>query len=204
MSNNSEPQEPICLPFSLSFFTSSISRFVNYLASTFTDGEREYGGLSGKFSWGADLEVAGIISSCLPLARPEVTWTQLTKEEAGKCNQTICVLSPKGQWIWWAQSVFCLSICFFPPHLQNVFSSVQSFSHVRLCDPMNHSTPGLPGHHQLPEFTQTHVHRVSDAIQPSHLLLSHSSPAPNLSQHQSLFQLVSSSREVSKVLEFQL
>ena len=57
-----------------------------------------------------------------------------------------------------------------------------------LCDPMNRSTPGLPVHHQLPEFTQTHIHRVSDAIQPSHALSSPSSPAPNPSQHQSLFQ----------------
>ena len=56
-----------------------------------------------------------------------------------------------------------------------------------LCNPMNHSTPGLPVHHQLLEFTQIHVHRVSDAIQPSHPLLS-PSPAPNPSQHQSLFQ----------------
>ena len=68
------------------------------------------------------------------------------------------------------------------------FSSVQSLSHVRLCDPMNHSTPGLSIHHQLLEFTQTHVHRVSDAIQPSHPLSSPSPPAPNPSQHQSLFQ----------------
>ena len=57
-----------------------------------------------------------------------------------------------------------------------------------LCDPMNHSTPGLPVHHQFPEFTQTHVHQVSDAIQPSHPLSSPSPPAPNPSQHQSLFQ----------------
>ena len=57
-----------------------------------------------------------------------------------------------------------------------------------LCDPMNRSTPGLPVHHQLREFTQTHVHRVSDAIQPSHSLLSPSPPAPNPSQNQSLFQ----------------
>ena len=57
-----------------------------------------------------------------------------------------------------------------------------------LCDPMNHSTPGLPVHNQLPEFTQTHVHRVSDAIQPSHPLSSPSPPAPYPSQHQSLFQ----------------
>ena len=72
-----------------------------------------------------------------------------------------------------------------------------------LCDPMNHSTPGVPVHHQLPEFTQTHIHRVSDAIQPSHSLLSPSPPAPNPSQHQSLFQWVNSSHEVAKVLEFQ-
>ena len=57
-----------------------------------------------------------------------------------------------------------------------------------LCEPMNCSTPGLPVHHQLPEFTETHVHRVSDAIQPSHPLSSPSPPAPNPSQHQSLFQ----------------
>ena len=57
-----------------------------------------------------------------------------------------------------------------------------------LCDPMNRSTPCLPVHHQLPEFTQTHVHRVSDAIQPSHPLSSPSPSAPNPSQHQSLFQ----------------
>ena len=57
-----------------------------------------------------------------------------------------------------------------------------------LCDPMNRSMPGLPVHHQLPEFAQTHVHRVSDAIQPYHPLSSPSPPAPNPSQHQSLFQ----------------
>ena len=68
-----------------------------------------------------------------------------------------------------------------------------------LCDPMNHSMPGLPVHPQLPDFTQTHVHRVSDAIQPSHFLLSPSPPAPNPSQHQSLFQWVNSSHEVAKV-----
>ena len=69
------------------------------------------------------------------------------------------------------------------------FSSV-SQSCPTLCDPMNRSTPGLPVHHQLLEFTQTHVHRVRDAIQPSHPLLSPSPPAPNPSQHQSLFQWV--------------
>ena len=83
------------------------------------------------------------------------------------------------------------------------FSSVAQ-SCLTLCDPMNRSTPGLPVHHQLPEFTQTQVCRVSDAIQPSHPLSSPSPPAPNPSQHQSLFQWVSSSHEVAKVLEFQL
>ena len=68
-----------------------------------------------------------------------------------------------------------------------------------LCDPMNRSTPGLPVHHQLPEFTQTHVHWVSNAIQPSHPLSSPSPTAPNPSQHQSLFQWVHSSHEVAKV-----
>ena len=69
------------------------------------------------------------------------------------------------------------------------FSSVQfSQSCPTLCDPMNCSTPGLPVHHQLPELTQTHVHRVGNVIQPSHPLSSPSPPASNLSQHQSLFQ----------------
>ena len=88
------------------------------------------------------------------------------------------------------------------------FSSVQ-FSSVAqscptLCDPMNRSMPGLPVHHHLPEFTQTHVHRVCDAIQPSHPQSSLSPTAHNPSQHQSLFQGVNSSNEVAKVLEFQL
>ena len=74
----------------------------------------------------------------------------------------------------------------FPVGSDQIRSVTQSCP--TLCNPMNCSTPGLPVHHQLPEFTQTHVHRVSDAIQPSHPLLSPSPPAPNPSQHQSLFQ----------------
>ena len=73
------------------------------------------------------------------------------------------------------------------PVLAVQFSSVTQ-SCPTLCDPMNRSKPGLPVHHQHPEFTQTHVHRISDAIQPSHPLSSPSPPAPNPSQHQSLFQ----------------
>ena len=79
----------------------------------------------------------------------------------------------------------------FPPPgkpLQSVqFSSVAQLCPT-LCDPMNRSTPGFPVHHQLTEFTQTHVHRVGDAVQPSHPLSTPSPPAPNPSQHQSLFQ----------------
>ena len=82
------------------------------------------------------------------------------------------------------------------------FSSVAQ-SCPTICDPMNRSTPGLPVHHQFLEFTQTYVHQVGDAIQPSHPLSSPFPPAPNPSQHQSLFQWVNSSHEVAKVLEFQ-
>ena len=83
------------------------------------------------------------------------------------------------------------------------FSSVAQLCPT-LCDPMNHSTPGLLVHHQLLEFTQTHVHWVSDATQPSHPLSSPSPPALNLSQHQGLFKWVSFSHEVATVLDFQL
>ena len=86
-----------------------------------------------------------------------------------------------------------------------MFSSVQSLSHVRLfATPMDCSTPGFPVLQQLRELTQTHVHWVGDAIQPSHPLSSPSPLAFNLSQHQGLFQWVNSSHEVAKVLEFQL
>ena len=100
---------------------------------------------------------------------------------------------------------FCCTVkCTVYTYTSVQFSSVAQ-SCLTLCDPMhNHSTPGLPVHHQLPESTQTCVHRVNDAIQPSHPLLSPSLPALNLSQHQGLFKRVSSSHQVAKVLEFQL
>ena len=82
------------------------------------------------------------------------------------------------------------------------FSSVAQLCPTS-CNPMNHSRPGLPIHHQLLKFTQTYVHWVGDAIQPSHPLSSPSPPAPNPSQHQGLFQWVNSSHEVAKVLELQ-
>ena len=100
-------------------------------------------------------------------------------------------------------------ITHFPMVCRSLATEILQFSSVAqswptFCDPMNCSTPGLPVQHHLPEFTQTHVHRIGDAIQPSHLLPSPCPPAPYPSQHQSLFQWVSSSHEVAKVLEFQL
>ena len=88
------------------------------------------------------------------------------------------------------------------------FHSLQFSSVAQSCptlwDPINCSTPGLPVHHQLPESTQTHVHCVSNAIQPSYPLSSPSPVALNLSEHQSLFKWVSSLHQVAKILEFQL
>ena len=101
-------------------------------------------------------------------------------------------------------------LIYFQRMKHGIFFLIFLFIHsvAQLCltlfDPMNCSTPGLPVHHQLLEFTQTHVHWVGDAIQPHHPLSSSSPPAPNPSQHQSLFQWVNSSHEVAKVLDFQL
>ena len=109
-------------------------------------------------------------------------------------------------------SIFWLTYPFFCLRYPTVHSlewfSVQ-FSSVTqscptLCNPMNCSMAGLPVYHQFLKFTQTHVHRVSDTIQPSHPLSSPSPPSPNPSQHQGLFQWVNSSHEVAKILEFQL
>ena len=93
--------------------------------------------------------------------------------------------------------------CFIYSFLVGQFSSVTQ-SCPTLCDPMDCSTPGFPVHHQLLEIAQIHVYRVSDAIQLSHPLSSPSPPAFSLSQHQGLFQWVSSPHQVAKVLEFQL
>ena len=92
-------------------------------------------------------------------------------------------------------------ICMLRGQVQ--FSSVAQ-SCPTLCDPMDCSMPGFPVHQQLPELAQTYVHWVGDAIQPSHPLSSPSPPAFNLSQHQGLFQWVTSAHQVAKVLEFQL
>ena len=104
---------------------------------------------------------------------------------------------------WLAQPFTRPQFIFACPVHAIQFSSVAQ-SCPTLCDPMNRSTPGLPVYHHLLEITKTHVHRVRDAIQPSHPRSSSSPPAPNPSQHQSLFQWVNSSHQVAKVLEFQL
>ena len=103
------------------------------------------------------------------------------------------------QWHHINSSILARVVLFTPSVSQSVSSVAQSC--LTLCDPMNRSTPGLPVYHHVLEFTQTHIHRVHDAIQPSHPLLSPFPPAPNPSQHQSLFQWVNSSHEMSKVLE---
>ena len=143
-----------------------------------------------------------------PVGALLVLWRQglVYEETAYNGNPTPCALLNKGASLLWSSrlpprafsaaglcnpilsgclltAMFCQKFKF---HLH--FSSVQSLSHVRLCDPMNCSTPGLSVHHQLPEFTQTHAHLVGDAIQPSHPLSSPSPPARNPSQHQGLFQ----------------
>ena len=120
----------------------------------------------------------------------------------------LCSVPPVWTFFW----IFCicgpililLPVFSLNGTLAGQFSSIQLLSRVALCDPVNCSTPGLPVHHQLLEPTQTHVHWVGDAIQPSHPLLSPSPPAFNLSQPQGLFKWVSSSHQVAKVLEFQL
>ena len=92
------------------------------------------------------------------------------------------------------------------PILSSLFYCLIQFSSVSqsLCDSMDCNMPSLPVHHQLPESTQTHVHWVGDAIQPSHLLSAPSPPVFSLSQHQGLFKWVSSSHQMAEVLEFQL
>ena len=104
---------------------------------------------------------------------------------------------PKHQLTDDAKMCVCVCVCIVQ------FSPVAQFCPT-LCSPVDCSTPGFPVHHQLPELAQTYVHRVDDAIQPSHPLSSPSPPAFNLSQHQGLFQWVSSLHQVAKVLEFQL
>ena len=116
-------------------------------------------------------------ATCFSIPARENPW----REEPDRQQST----GLQKSWTWLSESV--------------QFSSVTQ-SCPTLCDPMDCSTPGFPIHHQLPELTQTHIHRVGDAIQPAHPLPSPSPPAFNLSQHYGLFQQVNSSHQVAKVL----
>ena len=153
-----------------------------------------------------------------PLERAEKVQSS-AQSTISRCYYITCLVSwkppqPGVAFIWPDSEIFHFKIHFFVLFILVTectlirYYSVQFSSVTQSCptlwDPMNRSMPGLPVHHQLPEFTQTHVHRVGDAIQLSHPLSSPSPPAPNPSQHQSLFQWVNSLHEVAKVLEFQL
>ena len=117
-----------------------------------------------------------------------------SSRNSNKCSRTFpqdnCYNSVSGRKV----------LCVFSTSSYSIQSSFISDS----LRPHGLSTPGFPVHHQLSEFAQTHVHRVGDAMQPSHPLWSPSPPAFNIFQHQGLLQLVSSSHQVAKVLEFQL
>ena len=155
---------------------------------------------------GHDQTIRNRLIMCWPKILFEFSYGMLRKNSNKLFRQTILGFS-----VW---NIFLLVVCQchcdshifciwnFPITFNSVQSVVQLF--LTFCNPMDCNTPGLPVHHRLPEFTQTPFHRVADAIQPSHPLSSPSPPAPNPSQHQSLFQWVNSSHEVAKVLEFQL
>ena len=148
---------------------------------------------------------------------PEITWTYPRAFSQNHKLDKDSIMQARTRWInpdyYWklgGKSLLSNLLILTPESFSNhqndpllQFSSVGQ-SCPTLCHPINRSMPGLPVHHQLPEFTQTNVHRVGDSIQPSHPLSSPSPPAPNPSQQQGLFQWVNSSHEVDKVLEFQL
>ena len=138
------------------------------------------------------------VSSIIPI--PSITTTTITPRSSTPANSfSSSSPSPSS-----SSSSYYLTITTIITTISSIqFSSVAQSCPI-LCNPMDCSMPGLPVHHQLPEFTQIHVHRVSDAIQLSHLLLSPSPRAFHLSQHQGLFKQVIPLHQVAKVLEFQL
>ena len=138
---------------------------------------------NGSFYWRIVLE-----TKILPQAVLSIPGRPLLLDPLSWCSKWMCL---------------CTNPCIYKYCHFVQFSSVAQ-SCPTLCSYMNYCTPGLPVHHQLPECTQTCVHWVGDAIQPSHPLSSPSPPAFNLSQHQGLFKWASSSHQVAKVLEFQL
>ena len=133
----------------------------------------------------------------------------------GNQLQYSCLENPMDRGAWWATTKWLSTynvihtVYVYLTTLSMQITNKIQFSSVaqmcpKLCNPMDYSTPGFPVHHQLPELTQTHVHWIGNAIQPSHPLLSPSPPTFNLSQHQGLLKKVSSSHQVTNILEFQL
>ena len=147
------------------------------------------------------------LQSCLTLCHPmdySLPGSSVHEILPARILEWVAIPSSRGS--SWPRDQTCISYVSCTGR-QVLYHSVQ-FSSVAQscltpCNPMNHSMPGLPIHHQLLEFTQSHVHPVSNPIQPSHPLSSPSPPAPNPPHHPGLFKLVSSSHEVAKVLEFQ-
>ena len=143
----------------------------------------------------------GKVSTCRPATALQLIWLWHDSYPCRQVLETLRIRLPRSHSLRGreirANKHFRIHVS-----LQSVSSVAQSCT--TLSDPMNHSTPGLPVHHQLPESTQTHVHWGGDAIQPSHPLSSPSPPALNLSQHQGLFKWVISLHQVAKVLDFQL
>ena len=161
-------------------------------------------------TWISESDTPGIWIPALPFRRCICNTHYFTRN--GNSLQHSCLKNPMDREAWWAtvhgvtESRTQLSGFHFTlshrTDLKQFSSAAQSCPTP--CNPMDHGTSGLPVHHQLPEFTQTHIHWVGDAIQPSHPLSSPLPPALNLSKYQGLFKWVSSSHQVAKVLEFQL
>ena len=152
------------------------------------------------------------MQSCYPISKHTHSWRKnlFFLEKVCGCVSERLLLSNERCWDswpleerdsvrdqWWG--LITQSFCVIKFSVQ--FSSVAQLCPT-LCVPMNCSMPGLPVHHQLPEFTETHVHLIGDATQPSYPLSPPSHPAPNPSQHQGLSQWVNSSHQVAKLLEF--
>ena len=188
------------LPKSIAFFQLSSFKFSLYVLLLLFQGNNQL-----LFS------VSSRETHSEPIFLEGITWAQPPWRKVWRVlknqKQNYHMILQFHSWAYiWRKRLIWKDIC-TPMFILALFITVQTFSSVAqscptLCDPMNCSMPGLPVHHHLPEFT--HVHRVGDAIQPSHPLSSPSPPGPRPSQHQSLFQWVNSSHEVAKVLEFQL
>ena len=171
--------------------------FTSVIPSTFGSNSQSKGPISFHRLRLGELQISWVLGLSERWKERRWAWGRTGPAQREEQGVKLPFLSPSS-WAWQTFKIIKTLPCWTVQ-----FSSVTQ-SCPTLCDPMNCSTPGLPVHQQHPEFTQTHGHRVSDAIQSSHPLFSPSPPAPNPSQHQSLFQWVNSSHEVARVLEFQL